>query len=289
MFVFIVNPVSGNLLGIKAGKLIEEYCKSIGANYKIIYTEKENDAMNIANSLKNNADVTIFSVGGDGTLNEVVNGLANSKAKLGLIPTGSGNDFYRTFKDFDGHKIDLGKVNDRYFINVASIGLDADIAEYANKIKNGKLSNETVYILSLLHEFFKFKPIDIETKGIIKDSTIVTVCNGKYYGGRFKIAPKASLNNGMFDVIDVKGINKLQLLGVILKLLKAKHLDSKNVDFYNTDSLTIESSSLLNCNVDGEILKANKFDFSIEKEVLNVDVENSNKINKILKAKKIIR
>ena len=289
MFIFIVNPVSGNNLGIKASIVIEEYCKRRNINYKIIYTEKKNDAIRIAKELKDNENVTIFSVGGDGTLNEVVNGLANSKAKLGLIPVGSGNDFYRSFYTFPDKKIDLGKVNDRYFINVASLGLDAEIANYANQIKNDKLSNESVYILSLIHEYFRFKPISIDIDGVKKDSTILTVCNAKFYGGGFKIAPQAKLNDGMFDVVDVKSLNKLEIINLVMKLMKATHLESNKVNFYQTDKLSVNSSIPLNCNIDGEIITDTNFDFSIEKEALNVDVRNSNIFRNVLVFSNVIK
>ena len=289
MFIFIVNPVSGNNLGIKASIVIEEYCKRRKINYKIIYTEKKNDAIRIAKELKDNEKVTIFSVGGDGTLNEVVNGLANSKAKLGLIPVGSGNDFYRSFYTFSDKKIDLGKVNDRYFINVASLGLDAEIANYANQIKNGKLSNESVYILSLIHEYFRFKPISIDIDGVKKDSTILTVCNAKYYGGGFNIAPHAKLNDGMFDIIDVKSLNKLEIINLVMKLMKATHLESNKVNFYRTDKISVNSSIPLNCNVDGEIITDTNFDFSIEREALNVDVRNSNIFRNVLVLSNVIK
>lgn len=289
MFIFIVNPVSGNNLGIKASIVIEEYCKRRKINYKIIYTEKKNDAIRIAKELKDNEKVTIFSVGGDGTLNEVVNGLANSKAKLGLIPVGSGNDFYRSFYTFPDKKIDLGKVNDRYFINVASLGLDAEIANYANQIKNGKLSNESVYILSLIHEYFRFKPISIDIDGVKKDSTILTVCNAKFYGGGFNIAPQAKLNDGMFDIIDVKSLNKLEIINLVMKLMKATHLESNKVNFYQTDKLSVNSSIPLNCNIDGEIITDTNFDFSIERESLNVDVRNSNIFRNVLVLSNVIK
>lgn len=288
-FIFIVNPTSGNKAGYYASLAIKEYCYLANLNYKIIYTKGEKDAIEIVNQYKNMENTTIFSVGGDGTLNEVVNGLANSNAKLGIIPAGTGNDFYKTFESFDGDKIDLGKVNDRYFINVASLGLDAEIANYANKLKNGKLSNKSVYILSILHEYFSFKPIDIEVDFQPKSSTILTVCNAKYYGGGFEIAPKAKLNDGLFDVIDVESLNKLQIINLIAKLAKANHLYSRHVDFYRTNSLEIKSSVPLICNVDGEIIRDTKFNFSMEKHALNVDVENSKKFNNILKLNKTIK
>lgn len=289
MFIFIVNPTSGNNLGNPASLVIRDYCHYKNINYKIFYTEKKNDAIRIADAFKNDKNVTIFSVGGDGTLNEVVNGLANSKAKLGLIPVGSGNDFYRTFKDFKGDKIDLGKVNNRYFINVASLGLDAEIANYANKLKDGRFSNKSAYVLGLIHEYFKYKPININIDGMDKDSTILTVCNAKYYGGGFKISPQAKLNDGMFDIIDVKSLNKLEIVNLVMKLIKVKHLESKEVNFYQTDKLSVNSLVALNCNIDGEIIKDTRFDFSIEKEVLNVDVENSNYFRNLLVLNKVIK
>lgn len=288
-FIFIVNPTSGNGNGVRVSKAIKECCENMLVDHQVIYTCKENDAKVIASFYKNKSNCTVFSIGGDGTLNEVVNGLANSKAKLGIIPAGTGNDFYKTFWQFKGDKIDLGKVNDRYFINVASLGLDAEIANYANTLKNGKLSSKAVYILSLIHEYFKFKPINIDINGVNKNSTILTVCNAKYYGNGFKIAPKAILNDGMFDVIDVKSLNKLEIINLVTKLIQVKHLESKNLNFYRTDSLTIDSLAPLNCNVDGEIIKDTNFDFSIEKDALNVDVENSNYFRNVLVLNGVIK
>lgn len=288
-YIFIVNPVSGNGNSIKAIKAIEEYCKMLGTNYKIIYTNMKNDAKEIAEFYKKFPNVTIFSVGGDGTLNEIVNGMAYSNAKLGIIPAGTGNDFYKTFKDFKEEKIDLGKVNDKYFINVASLGLDCEIANYANILKDKGLSGRIVYILSLIHEYFTYKPINIKISNKLKDTTIFTICNAKYYGGGFNIAPNAILNDGMFDIIDVKSLNKLEIVNLVSKLLKVKHLESEKVNFYKTNSICINSLVPLNCNIDGEIIKDTNFDFILEKNALNVDIENSKIINNFLKIKKIIK
>jgi len=288
-FIFIVNPISGNGKSIKAIKAIEEYCKATKVKYRIIYTNRKNEAKEIAARLKKYEESTIFSVGGDGTLNEVVNGIANSNIKLGIIPSGTGNDFYRTFKDLKENKIDLGKVNDRYFINVASLGLDAEIANYANELKKHNLPSKLIYILSLIHEYFLFKPINIDIDDINKDLTILTVCNAKYYGGGFKMAPLAKLNDGKFDVIDVMSLNKLEIINLISKLIRVKHIESDMVNFYRTDSIYVNFLVPLNCNIDGEIIKNTSFDFNIKKEAINVDVENSNRINHFLKTKKIIK
>lgn len=288
-FVFIINPTSGNNMGHYISKVIESYCIICNLNYKIIFTTKPNEAKEIVNIYKDFENTTIFSVGGDGTLNEVVNGIVNSRAKLGIIPAGTGNDFYRTFETIDTNKIDVGRINDRYFINVASLGLDAEIANYANKLKKGILSNKSVYILGILHEYFLYKPIDIKVDDETKSSTILTVCNAKYYGNGFKIAPQAKLNDGLFDVIDVKSLNRLQIINIIMKLSKAKHLESDLVNFYRTDSIKISSPVPLNCNIDGEIIKDTNFAFSLEKDAINVDVYNSKILTKILKSQGIIK
>lgn len=288
-YIFIINPVSGKRNYMAIIKALNTYCMMNNIDNQILLTHKKNEAKKIAESFKYCSDVVLFSVGGDGTLNEVVNGFNNSKAKLGIIPAGTGNDFYRTFKDFKGAKIDLGKVNDRYFVNVASIGLDAEIANYANELKNKNKNQKNVYISSIMHEFFSFKPIDLKIDGVANKSTILTVCNAKYYGEGFKIAPNAILNDGMFDVIDVKSLNKLEIINLIMKLARAQHLQSKHVNYYNTDSLSINSLVSLNCNIDGEIIRDTNFHFTIEKEAINVDVENSEKIYSFLRTKNITK
>ena len=288
-FVFIVNPISGNGKSLKAIKAIEEYCKLIRVNYKIIYTNEKNEATKLVSLYKNTHNSTVFCVGGDGTLNEIVNGIALSRLKLGIVPTGTGNDFYKTFKDYNEDKIDLCKVNDKYFINIASFGLDAMIANYANDLKKHNLPNNLVYVLSLISKYLSFKPINININGKNNSSTILTICNAKYYGGGFQIAPKAILNDGLFDVIDLKSMNKLKIVNLLSKLISVNHLEDKNVNFYRKNSLYVESLIPIISNIDREIIKDKKFKFTLKKEGLNLDIENSKKINEYLKDKKIIK
>lgn len=285
-YVFIINPIAGSGQTIEIIRAIKEYCKFLKINYYITYTNIKNNYL--LEKYINRKDTTMFCVGGDGTLNSFVNLLAKKETNLGVIPSGTGNDFYKTFKDFKGDKIDLGKVNDRYFINVASIGLDAEIANYANKLKK-ETSTKNVYVKSLIHEYLNFKPIDLNINSKEQTSTILTVCNAKYYGGGFQISPQSKLDDGYLDVIDVKSLNKLEICYLISKLLHGTHLNDKRVNSYKTDFITISSNDILNCNIDGEIIKDNKFDFSLEHNSLNVDVNNSNRITEFLKVKKILK
>jgi YegS/Rv2252/BmrU family lipid kinase len=287
-YIFIVNPTSGNYNGIKVGNVIKEYCDSIQVNYELIYTKEKNDATKIALNYKDKDNTVIYSVGGDGTLNEVVNGLIDSKASLSLIPAGSGNDFYRSIKDYVGDKIDVGKVNDRYFINIASIGLDAEVADSANKLKRFHLPKKLIYLISLIKTFFIYRGIKVKIDGKEKEITIFTVCNAKYYGGGFKIAPNAKINNGVFDVVDIKSVSKFKILTILTKLINAKHTKSGYVDIYNKDSISIKSDNPILCNIDGEVMIDTKFDFHLEKSAIKYSGDSIG-ICKVLRRKKLIK
>ena len=284
--IFIINPISGKNKGVEVSKVIDNYCKELNVNYRIIYTKKDLRADEIASEYKNQEGTIVYSVGGDGTLNEVVNGIANSQVNLSIIPSGTGNDFYKSLKNFDGDKIDLCKVNDKYFINIASIGLDAEVAELANILKEKNVKGS--YYLSLLKTFFTYRPKMINIGEVEKKITLFTVCNGMYYGGGFKIDPLAKIDSGVFDIVEAKDMNKFQILGVLSKLSSGKHLESPNIKFYSTDSISITSSVPLICNVDGEIIKESKLDFSIIGKGINYSNDILG-INKKLKEKKLIK
>lgn len=109
-YVFIINPASGKT---DYDKIKQNIMKTLeNENYEIYETKAPKEATEIASRFKNEEDTIVYSVGGDGTLNEVVNGIAKGKCKLGIIPTGSGNDFYRTLKEAqtENVRLDLGKV-----------------------------------------------------------------------------------------------------------------------------------------------------------------------------------
>ena len=285
-YIFIVNPKSGNNRGIKIGKVIDDYCKDIFVDYDVIYTTKDIRADKIASRYANKSDIIMYSVGGDGTLNEVVNGIANSSLHLSVIPVGTGNDFYKCLKNFDGEKIDLGKVNDRYFINIASLGLDAEVADLANKLKDKNIKGS--YYLSLIKTFFTYKGINLIRDCEEKKITIFTVCNGRFYGGGFEIGREAKLNDGLFDIIEAKAMNKLELINLLIKLSKGTHLTDKNINFYRSSNISIKSEIPLVCNIDGEIITDTKFDFSIKKHAINYSKDPLNICDK-LKSKKLIK
>jgi YegS/Rv2252/BmrU family lipid kinase len=266
--IFIVNPVSGRGHALKISKKIIEVCKNLKLKFKMYYTSKPKEATLIAKRFKNKKYI-IYSVGGDGTLLEVLNGVVNTKNLLGVVPAGSGNDFYRVLNNTDElyPKVDVGLVNETYFLNVASFGIDAEIALNANKLKLKKIPSP--YNVGILYTFFKykFKDIKYKIKNQIKKSkiTLITICNGRFYGKGYKIAPYASVKDGLFDIYFVDKISKFIIPNLILKLKKGTHELSSYVHKKLSNKIYIESDENIICNIDGEIMVGNKFNVKLLK------------------------
>lgn len=285
--VFIVNPVSGRGKALKVSLGIKKICEEEKLDYEIHYTNGPKDATKIAKKVKGSKNI-IYSVGGDGTLNEVLNGVIGTKNMLAVIPAGSGNDFYRTLSKMDDEMplIDVGKVNGKYFLNVVSIGIDAEVAKNAEVMKKLKVPTSQIYNASIVYTFFKYKFKDIEfsvdnTRSKNK-CTVLTICNGKMYGGGYKIAPEALLSDGYFDVYIVDKISKPTLPFLLGKLKKGTHESLKEVHKSKATKIKFKCDYDLVCNVDGEIIIDRKFNIKILPKSLLI-YNNKKLINRFMK------
>ena len=283
-YVFIINPASGKT---DYDKIKQNIMKTLeNENYEIYETKAPKEATEIASRFKNEENTIVYSVGGDGTLNEVVNGIAKGKCKLGIIPTGSGNDFYRTLKEAqtENVRLDLGKVNGRYFINIASIGMDAETCNNANKIKS-KIKLHSSYYLALIHTFLTFKSkslkLKIDKNVYAGDYIIAAICNGKYYGGGFKIAPVASFDDNQFDIYLVSKASKFKLIKILLALLKSEHEKYNEVRKYTGKNITITSENNLIVNIDGEITISKNIEIEMIEDALII-YNNNELVQKIM-------
>lgn len=283
-YVFIINPASGKT---DYDKIKQNIMKTLeNEEYEIYETKAPKEATEIASRFKNEENTVVYSVGGDGTLNEVVNGIAEGKCKLGIIPTGSGNDFYRTLKEAqtENVRLDLGKVNGRYFINIASVGMDAETCNNANKIKS-KIKLHSSYYLALIHTFLTFKSkslkLKIDKNVYAGDYIIAAICNGKYYGGGFKIAPVASFDDNQFDIYLVSKAGKLKLIKILLALLKSEHEKYNEVRKYTGKNITITSENNLIVNIDGEITISKNIEIEMIEDALII-YNNNELVQKIM-------
>lgn len=289
--LFIINPTAGKGKTLKLIPVIEKIFNDKKENYIIEVTKFVGHATELAKKYSSEEDYRIYSVGGDGTLNEVLNGMVNTKSSLAVIPSGSGNDFIKNiynynkkeavedilYKTVNGKEalIDLGKVNNRYFLNIASVGFDAEVAYNSIKFKKLPLINGTAaYFLGVLTTVFKYKSYDlkinIDNDGFNLSSLLVAVANGRYYGGGINVAPKAKLDDGFFDICLIKRVGRLKILGLFPKVIKGTHETIKEVDFRCGKMVHIYSEEDLAFNIDGEITRGKEAEFQIIKHGVKI-------------------
>lgn len=281
--VLIVNPISGKGKSIEVLSYIEERLRNDNIDYEVLYTKKRMDATNYVKELTKPNDI-IYSIGGDGTLNEIVNGIIGLDRKLCVIPAGSGNDFYKTIADSkQGAQIDIGIANEKYFINSFSIGLDADICDNTILFRKKYIPSSMIYNLSVLYTLlgYKSKNMDIDEEN--KDCTLITIMNGMYYGGGFKISPDAICNDGLLNMTIVDKKSKAAIVYLLTKLLKATHQGEKGVYTSKINKLRITSNTDLLACIDGEMIHSNNYEIGIIPNAIELYKDEKIDIKKILK------
>lgn len=275
---FVVNPISGNGKAKKSFPLIEDFLKENELIYEKIITQYKDHATQIATELSARDDIEIIVVvGGDGTLYEVINGLFISKVKIpvGYIPTGTGNDYGRHMNiptdpiealkriiEKDVKEIDVGHINNHYFINVASMGFDAEVANYANTSKLKKYIGKLVYVIGVIKSLWSFTPkrlgLEIDGNHYIFDNVwLIAVANNRYYGGGMLISPNSVNDDGLFEVCIIKDLSKLQLLKLFPTIFKGNHIKYyPKVIMMKGQTVKIEANEETTIQSDGEILSA---------------------------------
>lgn len=212
----------------------------------------------------------IIAAGGDGTINVCVNAMIrnNIDLPLAVLPAGTANDFAYYFNmpgEIDqmldialGNSFtyaDVGKVNDRYFINVAAIGQVVDVSQKTDPTLKNTIG-VLAYYLKGLSEVPNLKPIKVTLttpeKTYREKMYFMVVMNGKSAGGFKKISPSSEINDGLLDVMLFRNMTLLELPGVFMKILQGSHPSSKKVLHFQTDQLTIEAEADLPTDIDGE-------------------------------------
>ena len=211
----------------------------------------------------------ILIAGGDGTVDSLVNAMKqkNIRIPIGILPVGTANDFGKFINmptdiqeackqilDSKPVAVDVGKINDKYFINVASTGLFTDISQKIDEnLKNtiGKLA----YYLKGIEELPNFRRLKVKLSSkecsYEGEMYLLLVFNGKT-AGNLNLATEAEITDGKLDVIMFKAIQVMELLPLFIKLLKGEHLDSDKVVYFKTDDVYIESSEDIVTDIDGE-------------------------------------
>ncbi len=286
--LFIINPVAGGGRAKALVSLIEEKMDKLKREYEIVLTKGPKEAIKLAEDKVDDFE-TIVAVGGDGTVNEVARGLINKgKGTLGIIPGGTGNDLAKALnipKDpsealdilCKGNikLIDTGRANNYNFLNIGSIGFDADVV--INNINIKKIIKSGIsYVISVIYTLmhYKAKEVEITVDDVtIKDKILLlAVGNGKYYGGGLPILPNAILDDGSFDICLISNINKFKFLLLFPSIFKGNHIKyDKYLKLFRGKEVKVKSNDKLNMNIDGEVIaNVNEVIFSMEDAKLKV-------------------
>jgi len=306
--VFIVNPKSGEGKGSEYGKRIKDWCDEYGINSLVIPTSKEgeNTAFELGKKAAKERARTIGIVGGDGTIYLFINGMMASNVPpeqfpaIGLIPAGIGNNFAKNNgipQEFEEQMkvirhgrtilVDAGALTvegiKKYFLNVVSFGFDAEITRKA-KIEKEKyffIPKVLTYGLTAFREILRglpFYQLRVQGLGFDFDAemSLAAVLIGPTYGAIFHIAPGADSADGLFDVclidkIDSNLRGKKRAAEILLRATKGKHIGQPEVCLYRTPFLKVSSLQPIPCEIDGEILPAERqYEISILPKTLKV-------------------
>ena len=287
--LFIINPAAGSRNQTESyRKKIAEACEKRGLDYSIRVSGAPGRCCKIAReAAESGEDYRIYACGGDGTLNEVVNGAAGfPNVAVTVFSGGSGNDFARMFSepdafrdlerllDADEVQMDLIKCNDDYSLNICSVGLDARIGhDVANYKRLPLLSGFRAYAVSTvvnvvkgIHEHYV---VEVDGERIDGRFTLICACNGKYYGGGFCPVPTASPTDGKLEVLLIRDVSRLKVAQVVGAYKNGKYADFPDlIRYVCTDRVKILCDKPTGINLDGEKRESTVIDMRIADEKL---------------------
>jgi YegS/Rv2252/BmrU family lipid kinase len=289
-YYFIINPLAASGRAAIIWRDLKQYLEKRMIPYEVFMTSYSNHALELANQLtsgeEKQKEKTIIVVGGDGTLNEVINGICISAAvTIGYIPAGSGNDFARSMKISTNprkalHKIlqpehikwiDYGTLaymdstlQHRRFVVSSGMGYDAAVCEelfytsskkFFNKLHLGRLTYVGIGLRKVLmrRSFDCTLELDGVRKVPLKNVSLISVHNQPFEGGGFCFSPQASPEDGVFDICVIAGASRLRLLRLLFWSLTGKHVKKKGVKHYRCSEFAIQSDRLAPVHADGEI------------------------------------
>ena len=275
---FILNPAAGK--GLAEDELLpklQKLMKESGLNYEIHRSISKNDIISyVRQRAHTGEEARFYACGGDGTLNDVLNGLIGCpNAEIAVIPYGSGNDFVKNFSDYDNFfniqnqisgttiPIDVISSGDSFCLNMLNIGADCDVVAEAQRLRTIKgMKGPLSYALAAVRVLYKecrYK-MKYTAKGdptMEEDLLLIAVANGQYCGGGFQNCPKAKLNDGLMDICLVRPVSGMKMLSLLSKYRAGRHLDDarckKLVTYRQVNEFTLSPSDQFNVSIDGEI------------------------------------
>ena len=305
MLHIIVNPESGNGAAGKAWYGFATEVSLRGYSFEVRFTEKRGDAMHFAREYAAREVETVVAMGGDGTVNEVINGLMcdgaphSPRTRLAIASSGTGKDLVRSLGTRSFHQMldaldanqveeidlalltyidsDSGAEASRYFVNVADMGLGADVARRIESSSSGKaLGGMVSYLVQAVKTIrvFKGKEIHLTLDGETAfegTAQMVVFCNGAFFAGGMRIAPFASLRDGLLDVFVLEEVSRRKLLTSLLpRVYLGRHVNQDGVHHFRAGEAAIETPEPIMVELDGELPGTSPVTASVVPGVLKV-------------------
>jgi len=272
--IYLINPISGTRKKDRIKELIIQKTRFAGVDFEILPSNANGQYENLLQIIRKDSITDVVICGGDGTVNAVVNALQHEPVQFGIIPMGSGNGLARaaripvkTKKALDlilnGRALstDAFYINGKFSCMLCGIGFDATVAHEFAKQKTRGLRT---YVRITTREFFKSQPFPFEIKlrdQVLKtDAFFISVANSNQFGNNFTIAPRASLSDGLLDIVIVKKMNKINLLFSIMHHLSGNNHplpfsefgNKKNIVYLQTDQIQIGNPGSAPLHIDGD-------------------------------------
>lgn len=263
MWVLVINPVSGGGKGAVLGTEVAGFFAEKQLPYQIITASSaEKLSKSLTEFLEKNSNSIkgVIAIGGDGLAHLVLQIVVPRKIAFSVIPAGTGNDFVRALGSSLSEirtqlnlvisnppsKIDLGLADSEWFGAVLSTGFDSVVNEKANTLKWPK--GPMKYNVAIAMELPKFKPlhyvIELDNQIIETEAMLIAVGNGSSYGGGMKVCPDADLRDGLFDVMVLRPVSKLEFIKVFPTVFSGKHVEHRQVDIYRTKRVSLQAPAV---------------------------------------------
>jgi YegS/Rv2252/BmrU family lipid kinase len=296
--VFLVNPASGNGATGKRWPELAHRASLLGLSGETLLSDHPGHLIELARAAVDGGARLVVAVGGDGTLNEVVNGIAGRDVELATIPLGTGMDFVRTYgipTKFDdavrcalggatrtidagrvAHRTWPGEAAERWFANVGSVGMSGAVAQRANGMSK-RLGGKLTFFYALTRVFLEWQNTQVtvllddgeERRGLMHD---VVVANGAWHGGGMKLAPAAQPDDGLFEVVLIGDVGKLDFLTTAPKIYKGRHVEHAKVEVVRSKRVEVDAGERLPIEVDGEQVGTTPAVFEVVPGALRVRV-----------------
>ncbi len=293
--LFIVNKFSGEGYRPEVEGRIIEQCKKLNIESRIEFTQSRGHATELAQMAAQQKYNFVFAVGGDGTVNEVAQGLLGSSVAMGILPKGSGNGLARhlnipmsfiksldTLMNYREQLIDTVSVNGKLSVNVSGIGFDGHIAGlFAGNTKRGLYG----YAKLVMKEFPSYKPfeasVEINGANFNTKSFIIALANSSQFGNNARVAPQASVCDELIDVCFIQKIPLTKAIGFATKMFSGKLNTSSLVEIHKANRVAINLNQLTAYHIDGEAMPpTERFEIEIKPASLNVLVPTKTDVNR---------